>query len=40
MVLTFTHSKNHNGAAFEFFYKNGPLAILPMKKYKNDFVAH
>ena len=37
LVLTFTHSKNHNSTAFEFFYKNGPLAILPMKKNKNNF---
>ncbi len=37
LVLTFTHSKNHNGTAFEIFYKSGPLAILPMKKNKNNF---
>ncbi len=37
MVLTLTHSKNHNGTAYEFFYKNGPLAILPMKKLNNNF---
>ena len=37
LVLTFTHSLNHHSTAFEFFYKNGPLAILPMKKNKNNF---
>ena len=35
LVLTFTHSRDHNSTAFEFFYKNGPLAILPMKNIKN-----
>ena len=28
------HIKNHKNTAYEFFYKNGPLAILPMKKKK------
>ncbi len=37
LVLTFTHSLSHNSTAYEFFYKNGPLAILPMKKNKNNF---
>ena len=37
LVLTFTHSKDHKSTAFEFFYKNGPLAILPMKKTANNF---
>ncbi len=36
LVLTFSHSKSHNDTAFEFFYKNGPLAILPMQKLKNN----
>ena len=36
-VTIFTHTKDHDGTAFEFFYKNGPLAILPMKKIKNNF---
>ncbi len=31
LVLTLTHSKSHSNTAFEFFFKNGPLAILPMK---------
>ena len=31
LVLTLLHSKNHNGTAFEFFYKDVPLSILPMK---------
>ncbi len=39
LVTTFTHSKNHNNTAFEFFYKNGPLAILPMKKTKGNFTS-
>jgi len=37
LVLILTHSKNHNNTAFELFYKNGPLAILPMKKINNKF---
>tara|TARA_Y100000768_G_scaffold80297_1_gene57129 strand:+ start:145 stop:1329 length:1185 start_codon:yes stop_codon:yes gene_type:complete len=37
LIVNFTHSKNHNSTAFEFFYKNGPLAILPMKKNKSHF---
>jgi len=32
LVIICKHSKNHFGTAFELFYKNGPLAILPMKK--------
>ena len=36
-VVTFTHSKNHESSAFEFFYKSGPLAILPMKRLNNNF---
>ena len=37
LVLILNHSKNHNSTAFELFYKNGPLAILPMKKINNKF---
>ena len=37
LVLTLLHSKNHNGTAFEFFYKDGPLAILPMKSTNINF---
>ena len=37
IVLILTHSKNHNNTAFELFYKNGPLAILPMRKINNKF---
>ncbi len=37
LVLTFTHTKDHNGYAYEFFYKNGPLAILPMKNSNRNF---
>ena len=36
-VTTFTHSKSHLSTAFEFFYKNGPLAILPMQELNNNF---
>ena len=28
---TLRHSKNHKSYAFQFFQKNGPLALLPMK---------
>ena len=38
-VIILTHSKNHFGTAFEFFYKNGPLAILPMKKKNGKFMS-
>ena len=37
LVINFTHTKNHNNCAFEFFYKNGPLAILPMQITNNNF---
>ncbi len=37
IVINFYHSKNHNNTAYEFFLKNGPLAILPMQKNKNEF---
>jgi len=37
IVINFYHSKNHQNTAFEFFFKNGPLAILPMQKNKNEF---
>ena len=39
LVVTFTHTKSHNDTAFEIFYKNGPLAILPMKKNKGAFAS-
>ncbi len=38
-VTTFTHSKNHNNTAYEFFYKDGPLAILPMLNFNNEFTS-
>ena len=31
LVFTFEHSKSHNDTALEFFYNNGPLAVLPMQ---------
>ena len=37
IVINFYHSKNHHNTAYEFFYKNGPFAILPMLKTKNKF---
>ena len=37
IVINFYHSKNHHNTAYEFFFKNGPLAILPMQKDKNEF---
>ena len=37
IVINFYHSKNHHNTAFEFFFNNGPLAILPMQKNKNKF---
>ena len=37
IVINFYHSKNHHNTAYEFFFKNGPLAILPMQKNKNEF---
>ena len=37
IVINFYHSKSHQNTAFEFFLKNGPLAILPMQKNKNEF---
>ena len=35
LVINLLHSINHKGTAFEFFYKEGPLAILPMQKLNN-----
>ena len=37
IVINFYHSKSHQNTAYEFFFKNGPLAILPMQKNKNYF---
>ena len=34
LVTILNHTKEHNGTAFEFFYKTGPLAVLPMQSYK------
>ncbi len=39
LVVTLLHSKDHQDNAFEFFYKNGPLAILPMQKESNRFAS-
>ncbi len=35
LVICFEHSKSHKNTAYEFFYENGPLAILPMQKEHN-----
>ena len=37
LVLNFFHEKKLNNTAYEIFYNTGPLAILPMKKYKNNY---
>ncbi len=37
IVINFYHSKSHQNTAYEFFFKKGPLAILPMQKNKNEF---
>tara|TARA_B100000575_G_scaffold289861_1_gene292446 strand:+ start:673 stop:1854 length:1182 start_codon:yes stop_codon:yes gene_type:complete len=37
IVINFYHSKSHKNTAYEFFFKHGPLAILPMKKNKDKF---
>ncbi len=37
IVINFYHSNNHKNTAYEFFFKNGPLAILPMQRNKNMF---
>ena len=33
---TLRHSKNHKGYAFQFFQKNGPLALLPMNNKRGN----
>ena len=35
LVINFFHEKPHNNIAYEFFFKTGPLAILPMQKERN-----
>ena len=37
IVINFYHSKSHKNTAYEYFFNNGPLAILPMQKNKNQF---
>ena len=36
-VMNFFHTQKHNNTAYEFFYKNGPLAILPMQSENINF---
>ena len=33
----FYHEKPHNNTAYEFSFKTGPLAILPMQTENNNF---
>lgn len=35
LVLNFFHEKKLNNTAYELFYNTGPLAILPMRSFKN-----
>ena len=37
LVLNFFHTQKHNNTAYEFFYKSGPLAILPMQSENLNF---
>ena len=37
LVINFYHEKPHKNIAYEFFFKTGPLAILPMQKNNNNF---
>ena len=36
-VINFFHEKRLNNTAYEVFYNTGPLAILPMRSFKNNF---
>ena len=36
LVVNFHHSMDHGSMAYELFYNSGPLAILPMKKFKKN----
>ncbi len=36
IVINFSHYTNHKNTAYEFFYNNGPLAILPMQTEKEN----
>ena len=37
LVINFFHERPHNNTAYEFFFKTGPFAILPMQKQKNKY---
>ncbi len=37
IVINFYHSMTHQNTAYEYFFKNGPLAILPMQRNNNHF---
>jgi len=34
LVITMKHSEDHNNIAYEYFFKDGPFAVLPMKREK------
>lgn len=36
ITATLEHSKKHQGHAYQFFLNNGPLALLPMEKKKEE----
>ena len=37
LVINFYHEKPHKNIAYEFFFKTGPLAVLPMQNHNNNF---
>ena len=37
LVINFCHEKPHKNIAYEFFFKTGPLAVLPMQNHNNNF---
>ena len=37
MLLKYCIKKTHNNIALEKFLPGGPLAVLPMKKYKKNY---
>ena len=39
LVLNFVHKKNLSNTAYEVFYNTGPLAILPMRSFNNNYVS-
>ena len=39
LVIIFSHTHSHENTAYEFFYKNGPLAILPMRSENQNYTS-